>query len=856
MVRITVAALWLLLNCGLCLVDFPCPLSSCRADQEHGQQQRAAGDLNLLPGFQAERVYKVPRDEQGSWVSLTVDPEGRLIASSQWGQLYRITPPPKQSGLEAKVEKIDLAVGQAQGLLYAFDSLYVVVNGATAQGSGLYRVRDTDGDDQYDEVRLLRRIEGSGEHGPHGIVLSPDGKSLYVVGGNNTEIPNPEKSRVPRHWGEDLILSPQNDPRGFGASIRAPGGWVCRTDPEGREWELIATGFRNAYDLAFNQNGDLFTYDSDNEWDMGMPWYRPTRVCHVVSGGEFGWRTGSGKWPAYQPDSLPAAVEIGPGSPTGIAFGSGSQFPEKYRRALFLSDWSFGNLYAVHLTPRGASYDGIAEPFVTAAPLPITDLVVRPQDGMLYFTVGGRGVESALYRVWYAANQAEREAPPPSVGDVPPAEIRRRLETLHQPGADLREAAKIVERAWPQLGHPDRHVRFAARIALEHQPLVLWQERTIRETNPQILIHAAIGLTRSWDGHDADGHDADWQAKLIAALVRIDWSALSEEDRIGLVRAYQLALIRLGPPSESLRKKLIDRLGPLYPAESPSLNRELCGLLVALRGPDVISKTLELVRNARTQEEQIHYMFCLRLLSEGWKMSERAEYFEWFKRADEYRGGVSFDSFTDQIRKEASKTLSAEEKQALVDLLADRRVTSLPAAAANRTLVRNWTVDDLIGPASEHTAGRDLVRGEALFAAASCFRCHRMAGRGGTTGPDLTGAGRRFTVRDLLEAIVEPNRVISDQYRSTVFTLSDGKTLTGHIADMKQGELSVITDMLRPRDYTQINRDEIEEMGPSPVSMMPAGLLDTLSLEEILDLLAYLRAGAERSDPSITPAED
>jgi putative heme-binding domain-containing protein len=570
----------------------------------------------------------------------------------------------------------------------------------------------------------------------------------------------------------------------------------------------------------------------------------------VVSGGEFGWRTGSGKWPAYQPDSLPAAVEIGPGSPTGIAFGSGSQFPEKYRRALFLSDWSFGNLYAVHLTPHGASYDGIAEPFVTAAPLPITDLVVRPQDGMLYFTVGGRGLESALYRVWYAANENGKEMSPSAEGDTPPAELRRRLETLHRPGADLREAAKIVERAWPQLAHPDRHVRFAARIALEHQPLTLWQERAVAETNPRALIHAAIGLTRS-----CDGPDADWQEKLIAALFRIDWSALSEEDRIGLVRAYQLALIRLGPPSELLRKKLIERLGPLYPAESPSLNRELCGLLVALRGPKVISKTLKLVRNAGTQEEQIHYMFCLRLLSAGWKMSERAEYFEWFELAHQYRGGVSFDSFTDQIRKEAIKTLSSEEKQALGDLGVDRQVTSLPLAAANRTVVRNWTVDELLSPTTERPAARDFLRGEALFAAASCFRCHRMAGRGGTIGPDLTGAGRRFTARDLLEAIVEPSRVISDQYRSTVFTLSDGKTLTGHIADLEQGELSVITDMLRPRDYTQINRGKIEEMSPSPVSMMPAGLLDTLSLEEILDLLAYLRSGADRSDPVFAPEE-
>ena len=58
-------------------------------------------------------------------------------------------------------------------------------------------------------------------------------------------------------------------------------------------------GFRNPFDIAFNRDGELFTYDSDMEWDVNTPWYRPTRVLHVTSGSEFGYRNGAGKWPAY-----------------------------------------------------------------------------------------------------------------------------------------------------------------------------------------------------------------------------------------------------------------------------------------------------------------------------------------------------------------------------------------------------------------------------------------------------------------------------------------------------------------------------------------------------------------------------
>ena len=83
---------------------------------------------------------------------------------------------------------------------------------------------------------------------------------------------------------------------------------------------MFAGGLQNPYDLAFNAQGELFTADSDMEWDTGMTWYRPTRVNHVVPGAEFGWRSGWAKWPDYYHDSLPAVVDLGRGSPTGLEF--------------------------------------------------------------------------------------------------------------------------------------------------------------------------------------------------------------------------------------------------------------------------------------------------------------------------------------------------------------------------------------------------------------------------------------------------------------------------------------------------------------------------------------------------------
>ncbi len=244
----------------------------------------AVEDLKVAKGFNVELLYSVPKDEQGSWVNMCVDTKGRLIVSDQYGSLYRVTPPGILDAKELSVEKINVDIGEAQGLLWAFDSLYVSVNKGQKYAGGLYRVRDTNGDDQLDSLETLRALNGSGEHGPHAVLPHPDLKNLVVVCGNRTDLTEIVGSRVPS-WDEDLLL-----PRVTGKFMkgtRAPGGCMYKIDPDGKSWEVIASGFRNQYDAAYDLDGQLFTYDADMEWDINAPWYRPTRICHVVDGGEF-----------------------------------------------------------------------------------------------------------------------------------------------------------------------------------------------------------------------------------------------------------------------------------------------------------------------------------------------------------------------------------------------------------------------------------------------------------------------------------------------------------------------------------------------------------------------------------------
>ena len=386
--------------------------------------------IKMARDFKVELIYTVP-GKQGSWVNMCVDPQGRLIVSDQGAAgLFRVTPPPLGGkSADTKVEKLPAKISGAQGLLYAFDSLYVVVNGGAKGGppNGLYRVRASQPGGELDEVKQLRVTQGGGEHGPHAIVLAPDGKSLFVCCGNDTKLAKPlAGSMVPQLWGEDRLFPVV----AIYSNPVPPAGCIYKVDPDGKDWVLWSAGYRNHFDIAFNRHGDLFTFDSDMEYDMNTPWYRPTRVCLATSGSEFGFRNGCNNTPPRFPDNLPAIFNVGPGSPTGVCFGYGTKFPAKYQEALYLCDWSYGRLFACHLTPDGSAYKAEVEEIAAGTPLALTDVVVNPKDGALYLTVGGRNTQSALYRITYTG----KESTAPSTGDNSGAAaraLRHKLEALH-----------------------------------------------------------------------------------------------------------------------------------------------------------------------------------------------------------------------------------------------------------------------------------------------------------------------------------------------------------------------------------------------------------------------------------------
>lgn len=813
--------------------------------------------MKVAKGFKVELLYTVPKAEQGSWVALCVDPKGRLVTSDQYGALYRITPPALGGkASDTKVERLPVDIGMAQGLLYAFDALYVVVN--NNEKGGLYRVTDTNGDDVPDKVELLRRLTGYkggglGEHGPHAVIKHPDGKRLTVVCGNQTALTDYNRTRVPPVWGEDHLLPRLPDGNGFMAGVLGPGGAIYNVSPDGKDWELFSVGFRNQYDAAYNAAGDLFTYDADMEWDFNTPWYRPTRVCLVTSGSEFGWRNGAGKYPPYYLDNLPAIANVGPGSPTGVAFGYGARFPARYQNALFICDWSYGKLYAVHLTPDGSAYKGELEEFITGTPLPLTDLVVNPADGALYFAIGGRRTTSGLYRVTYTGEGIEPVQPRRGDG---PADVAR-ADRLAVEQYHTKQSPEAVPAAWKLLDSKDRFQSFAARVALEHQPVAGWAEKALGEVEPLKAIPALLALARvsapdpQHRTPTSPPTDPAMGAKLLGALDKFDLAKLDDTGKLDLLRTYQVVLNRYGNPGGFGPGMIAAKLDAHYPAKNRLVNAELCQVLVYLESPTAAAKTMKLLADAPTQEEQLEYLRALRVLRTGWTPELRQQYFTWFVRAANFRGGNSIGGFVRRMKADAVATLTPAEAMALKPIIdAQPGAVRIPEEAP-RPFVKAYTMADL-APALEKglAVGRDFDKGRRLFGAAKCFACHRFDNEGGSYGPDLSGAAGRFNARDLLESIVDPNKEISDQYAAVEIRTSDDRVIVGRIVNLNGDSVKVNTNMLDPNAQTDVNRNNIESMRPSRLSMMPAGLLDTLKEDEVLDLMAYLLSRGDRNAPA------
>ncbi|MEO2013129.1 MAG: PQQ-dependent sugar dehydrogenase [Fuerstiella sp.] len=821
--------------------------SRITAFDDYTQWKLASGDqttaaeirVSAPPGFEVE-LLRTARPEDGSWISMAFDSQGRLTISKEDKGLLRLTL--ATNGNPESLETLNDTLLECRGLLYAHGGLYANANNS----KGLYRLRDSNGDDQLDEVKLLREFPGGVGHGRNDLAIGPDGL-IYSIHGDAVNLPQTNVDDRTSPFRDGRLEKPQKQ------------GHVMRTDRNGERWELVAAGLRNPYGIDFNEDGELFTYDADAEFDMGAPWYRPTRLDHLVSGADFGWRGLTNQWPPYELDhadnALPTAT-IGKGSPTAVRFGRGSRFPAPWKDALFILDWAYGRVVACHLYPRGAGYVGRSASFLKGRPLNVTDVDFGP-DGAMYLITGGRKTESSLYRVqWTGEPTASQKATLHQDARIAfssqQRELRRQLERWHSRSDD----GDAVDEIWPHLSSPDPVIRHAARVALEHQDIDHWRDRALRETHASTAAVSLLALARGMVATD--------YSAIITAANNLSTDRISVFDTLCMLHAYSLCLADtthvpaavLSRTRTHLKRWLskeavlqFQRIGPL--GTGHGIPAKLGRMVKLLEGTVANADVIQLLRTSTSQENQMRYLFLLHDTRTGWQHDDRVLFFETLDGLERNAiGGDGMPGFLQRIRQAAVNSLSEVERIGLGDLIERHDDKNESTATIERPHVRDWSVadiDELLDAAQQHNV--DTERASQLFAEAQCGRCHRVHHRGGVTGPDLTSVGNRFSRRDILKSILAPSDVVAEKYRNIQIVTTAGQTIVGRVVssgDYRSPTLRISTDPLAPSKMIEVSKSEIDTHQYSKVSPMPKGLLSTFTAGEIVALLDYLAAASGR----------
>jgi putative heme-binding domain-containing protein len=949
--------------------------------------------FSTLPGFVIERMN--PPTKGDSYVVITFDSLGRLVVSKEQDH-PRILLDNDKDGIYESEKIISDKIRNCQGLWFEGRTLYascamvptpeqIAAAPPPAPGggrggpninnrAGIFKLEDTNGDDVADTFETLAMAGSIQEHGPHAIRRRPDGGMALMLGNNETIADPALDMTSPVLKDKDGQFLPYF--ANFGQSAREGAhSAIFDWNPAAKKFRIFAGGNRNSYDYAYNLAGEAFLFDSDMEWDIGLPWYREVRTAHQILNGNYGYRNGSGKYPPYYIDSLPPLRDLGRGSPVGVEFYTSYAYPREYFDNLFEADWSRGRLLYTALTPAGGTYTARTDraEFVHGEPFNITDVEVGP-DGMMYFTTGGRNTTGGLWRLRYTgkvppapdmtgALAVVRQPQPlsswgwaaiekvkasmgasfgPELEKIaratasPGMERARALYEMQRHGAapsaalltalvkdgnaDVRaavtyiagiqgEAAKAVAAAalkdrdaavrrraaeaivrmgqspdkpsllpvadiYALLNDSDRFVRWAGRIAIEHTARAEWKDRVLAETNPLGASEGMLAWVRTAGGESL-------QPVLDKQFGMLKQTNLSAENKLRLYRTfmYTVSEIKEGlTPAQrvQLNATLIGQFPAPPGADAERLNREVALMLGYAGQPAAVSKLLAAIPKTNDQQElQLHYLYALRMIKDGWTSVEKTQLAEVLGRAAKWRGGAQFINFVGQFFDSVSDLYASDaEKQLLYEKapdfspltpaeLADIQARQAAAAAAGRGGRGGGGGGGRGGtaaPLSARTAGRVLSRQEMLeetvyqpqqvldVAAgrktfeANCASCHQF----GTVGTDhgvaslnLSASPLRSSKHALLEAVFFPDRKLAPEHETTVIETTDGKKITGLVVADGGPNVSILTSA---GAATSVPKAQIKSRTKTKTSIMPDSLADTIDRNSMRNLAAFLVA--------------
>ncbi len=817
-------------------------------------------------------------------IGAAVDARGRLFVLESHTHLR----PASYTGPKLDLIKIYEGVGpdgRAARVSVFADDVHEGMNLAFAPDGTLYvcaaqevfALPDRDADSRADPRRTLLRLDTKQTY-PHsqllGLTIAADGW-LYASRGNT--------GGLPYAWiGADGTRLP-----GYG-----DGGDIVRCRLDGTGLESVATGFWNPFDLKFDAQGRLLALDNDPD-SRG-----PNRLLHIVPGGNYGYRSLYGTsglhpyqaWNGDLPDTLPYIVGVGE-SPSGLLDTTLAAFPKDFAPGILATIWGEHTITLHRLQNAGTSLRGDSEVLIRGGQNFRPVALAAAPDGTVYLTDWvlsgypnhGRG------RIWKITTRSGVETAKP-----------RAEFTVVTPDAGSARLARLRASATPQaipelrasLADSDPFVRHAAITALAQPVLHSAARRDLEHDDPAVRLGALLALRRA-DVSDAAAlvrprlRDPDADVRQMALMWTGEKLLKSLSSDVDVAVTLPNLTPRLFETWLATVQILQSDAEALYAAQTPGgrikrpLDPAFIASLVADEDRPALVRILALPR-LDDLDSPAHHALLLKLS----RAAEPALQIQAIGRlassahpntVPALRALAHERQQPPEVRAEAILALTAKADASLVPLLNDpapavriQAARTLRFAAAEPTVreagaaklaeVRSNPRESAFTAELNHllnptlaarpgsvegwqqtlATGGDPAAGRRVFFAmhAMCAMCHRIDGRGGQQGPDLSVIGRTANRDQLIRSIVKPSDDIAPQFQGWEVRKTNGEVITGLQGHIRTGRgISII-----PLDgmETTIPEKEVAYFGALDGSLMPEGLEAMLSIEEFRDLIAFL----------------
>lgn len=803
-------------------------------------------------------------------VFVGVDMIGSLGKTPGRGSIVKLVDSNHDGALDSHTEfaKVD----NPRGIIAMGDQVFVLhtVFGtdSLAQGMDLVVFEDNDKDGIADgpskplitNISTQNQLRSRGtDHSTNGIRMGIDGWIYIAVG--------------------DFGFVDAEDREG--TKLTMLGGGIVRVRPDGTGMEVYTHGTRNIYDVAIDPFMNIYTRGNTND---GGGWN--IRFIHHLQTGQYGYPS---LFKHFTDEILPALVDVGGGSGTGSYFMDDARWPSKFNRVPMMADWGKSHLYIHRVALDGPSFTQAEENFIKLAQ--ITDVDVDGS-GTMYLAAwdgaGFRGNPEKGYVVRVVPSDWTYEAYP----DLQSASIDELAELLKARNSVTRldaqqellsrskdEAAAVAlkiaqDQTLPldsrvagiftysqiacasgvqeliNLSQEDKVREFALRAladrknCLEAVPVDLFIAAA-RDANPRVQAAAIVGLGRLGDLKATDVLlDFEVPASAQIPAKETEGPHATPNSAIVLPHLAVKALVDLKAVDAAV--KAIDSenyklaLWALRYMHDP---KAVEGLLAAFEKTDELNKKAEILSTiARLYQKEAPY-------DGSWWWGTRPDTHGPYYKSEDWEASEKIKTFLIAQASEAGDSqkstfaaLNDRLRLGIVELGTESAAPIIEETAIDLESIKNKkgqvgtaSIEDVFLAVTELKG--DPVQGKALFVSQGCLACHSIEKDQPLKGPYMGQIGSIMTRDQIVESILKPNASISQGFASIQITTNDGKFYMGFVTAESAEELT-IRDIAG--NATKLEKKNIKERKELENSMMPAGLANSLSYEELASLVTYL----------------